>query len=159
VGGGYTYRRHRADLRSPQAVVAEALKSAESKLGAQKVQTGSYTVIIENKVVGQLLGALLGPLQGASLHQKRSLWEGRLGEQIVSPLLTIRDRPHVPRGLGSALWDGDGWVTQPRSIIEEGVLQTYLIGDYYAKKMSQERGELIQRTGSSLHNFEWSYGD
>ena len=159
VGGGYTYRRHRADLRPFSEVVAEAVRSAESKLGAQKVETGTYTIIIENKALAKMIGALLSPLSGSALHHKRSLWEGRVNTQVASPLLTLRDLPHVPRGLGSALWDGDGYVTQARPIIEEGVLKTYLIGDYYAKKMTIERGETIARTGPSLHNFEWSYGD
>ena len=159
VGGGYTYRRHREDLRPFEEVVAEAVKSAEGKLGAQKVKTGTYTILVENKVIGRLLSALLGPLKGAALHHKRSLWEGKQGERIVSPLLTLRDLPHIPRGLGSALWDGDGYVTQPRALIEEGVLNTYLIGDYYAKKMTLDRGMPISRSGSALHNFSWSYGD
>lgn len=159
LGGGYTYRRHRGDLRPFSEVVAEAVKSAESKLNAQKVETGTYTVIVENKALSRLLGALLSPLSGAALHQKRSLWEGRLNEQVVSPILTLRDQPHVPRGLGSSLWDGDGCVTQARPIIENGVLKTYLIGDYYSKKMTLERGVEVPRTGSALHNLAWSYGE
>ena len=159
VGGGYTYRRHRADLRSFPEVVAEAVENAEGKLGAQKIKTGSYTVIIKNKAISRILSALLSPLSGAALHNKRSMWEGKVNTQVVSPLLTLRDRPHIARGLGSALWDGDGYVTHERPIIEEGVLMTYLIGDYYAKKMTQERGQSVNRTGSALHNFDWSYGD
>ena len=159
VGGGYTYRRHRSDLRPFSEVVAEAVENAEGKLGAQKIRTGSYNVIIKNKAVNRVLGALLGPLSGAALHNKRSMWEGKLDTLVVSPLLTLEDRPHTLRGLGSALWDGDGYVTRDRAIIEEGVLKTYLIGDYYAKKMSAERGTSIARTGSVLHNFSWSYGD
>ena len=159
VGGGYSYRRHRSDLRSFQDIVAEAVENAEGKLGAQKIKTNTYKVIVKNQSIRRLLGALLSPLSGGALHNKRSMWEGKLNTQIVSPLLTLTDLPHVPRGLGSALWDGDGYVTHERPIIENGVLKTYLIGDYYAKKMSQERGETIQRTGSALHNFSWSYGD
>lgn len=159
VGGGYSYRRHRSDLRQFSDIVAEAVENAEGKLGAQKIKTGSYQVIVKNKSISRLLGALLNPLSGAALHNKRSLWEGKKGTQVVSPLLTLKDIPHLPRGLGSAKWDGDGYVTRERSIIEEGVLNTYLIGDYYAKKMTLERGQQINRSGSALHNFDWSYGD
>jgi PmbA protein len=87
------------------------------------------------------------------LQQKRSLWDGRLGTQIASPLLTIHDDPWRVRGLGSALWDGDGFATRPRPIIEAGVLSTYLIDDYYARKMG------VAPTGGSTHNFVWRYGD
>lgn len=159
VGGGYSYRRHRSDLRSFEDIVAEAVENAEGKLDAQKVKTGSYTVIVKNKSISRLLGALLSPLSGAALHNKRSLWEDKLNTQIVSPILSLHDRPHVPRGLGSAKWDGDGYVTHDRPIVENGILKTYLIGDYYAKKMTQERGTLVERSGAGLHNFTWSYGD
>jgi PmbA protein len=159
VGGGYSYRRHRSDLRHFSDVVKEAVENAEGKLGAQKINTGSYTVIVKNKSISRLLSALLSPLSGAALHNKRSLWEGKKDTQIVSPILTLKDLPHIPRGLGSAKWDGDGYVTQQRPIIEDGILKTYLIGDYYAKKMSHERGNQVSRSGSALHNFDWSYGD
>ena len=87
------------------------------------------------------------------------MWEGKLNTEVVSPLLSLHDRPHTRRGLGSALWDGDGCVTQNRAVIEGGVLKTYLISDYYAKKMSAERGVPVARTGAALHNFDWSYGE
>ena len=62
VGGGYTYRRHRSDLRPFSEVVAEAIESAEGKLGAQKIKTGTYNVIIKNKSISRVLGALLSLL-------------------------------------------------------------------------------------------------
>ena len=159
VGSSYSYRRHRAELRGFEEIAAEAAAKAEAQLNAQKLKTGKYTVIVENRSVMRLLSALLGPLSGGALQQRRSMWEGKLGEQIVSPLLSIIDVPHVPRGLGSALWDGDGFATRRRPIIERGVLQTFLINNYYAKKMTLDRGETVDATGGGLHNFEWSYGD
>ena len=152
MGGGYTVRRFYNDLRSNSDVVAEALKKAESKLNAQKVQTGKYTILVENQSVRRLLGALLGPLSGGALQQKRSFWEGKLNTQIVSPLLTLFDEPHVIRGLGSSLWDGDGFSTHRRPLIENGVLKTFLINDYYAKKMG------VDPTGGGTHNFKWTLG-
>lgn len=159
VGGASTYRRHRGDLRSLEEIANEASQKAEAKLGAQKLNTGKYMIIIENRAVGRLLGALLSPLGGAALQQRRSLWEGKLNEQIASPLLTVYDAPHLPRGLGSALWDGDGFATQRRPIIEEGVLKTFLINHYYANKMARDQEREIWATGGSLHNLEWVYGE
>ena len=159
VGGSYSYRRHREDLRGFNVLAQEATRKAEQQLGAQKLATGKYTVVVENRSVGRLLGAMLSPLGGAALQQKRSLWEGRLGQQIASPLLSIYDQPHLPRGLGSALWDGDGFACKERPIIDQGVLQTYLINDYYAKKMTVDQGQTVLPTGANLHNLVWQYGD
>ena len=158
LGGAFTYRRHREELRSLDELAPETAHDAAEKLNAQKLQTGRYTVIVKAEKVGRLLGYLIAPLSGGALQQKQSLFEGKLGAQIASPLLTIRDNPHRHRGLSSALWDRDGFATAPRSIIEQGVLQTFLIGDYHAKKMTQEGSKPVWATGASLHNLEIELG-
>jgi PmbA protein len=152
MGWAYTVRRHQAELEAASAIVDRARDMALRQLGAGKLATGKYTLVVDRQSVPRLLGAFLGPLSGAALQQKRSLWDGKLGERIASPLLTIVDEPHKIRGLGSALWDGDGFATHRRAIIEAGVLKTYLIDDYYARKMG------VEPTGGSTHNFEWALG-
>jgi len=159
LGSAFTYRRHRADLRSLDELALEVAQDATQKLNAQKLQTGKYTVIVKAEKVGRLLGYLLAPLSGAALQQKRSLFEDKLDAQIASPLLTIRDNPHRHRGLSSALWDRDGFATAPRAIIEQGVLKTFLIDDYHAKKMSTEGSAPVWATGASLHNLEIELGE
>jgi PmbA protein len=151
-GNAFSAQRHQSDLNTLLALAQKASKKAESKLNPQKLKTGKYTILVENYAVSRLLGPLLSPLYGALLQQKRSLWEGKLNTQIASPLLNLIDDPHVVRGLGSALWDEDGASTHCRPIIEEGVLKTYLINDYYAKKMQ------VPFTGSGIHNLIWKTG-
>ncbi|MCB9540164.1 MAG: TldD/PmbA family protein [Myxococcales bacterium] len=153
MGWDYAYRRHLSDLAPIERVAAVAREKARAQLGAGKLPTGKYPIVVENRALPRLLSALLAPLSGPSLQQRRSLWEGRLGDKIASELLTIIDAPHTPRGLGSALWDGDGFATTRRPIIEKGVLQTYLIDDYYARKMG------VEATSADTHNFEWAYGE
>ena len=153
MGWSYTVRRFQADLDAPEKIALEARERARLQLGAGKLSTGRYTVVVDPKATPRLLGAFLAPISGAALQQKRSLWDGKLGAQIASKLLTIHDDPWRVRGLGSALWDGDGFATRPRPIIEAGVLSTYLIDDYYARKMG------VAPTGGSTHNFVWAYGD
>ncbi len=153
LGWAYSYRRHRADLDPPAQIAARARQKAAAQLGAGRVKTGRYRVVVENRAMPRLLGAFLAPLSGPALQQRRSLWEGKLGEQIASPVLTLHDDPHRPRGLSSALWDGDGFATHRRPIIEGGVLATYLIDQYYARKMA------VEPTGGSTHGLDWAYGD
>lgn len=149
----YTYRRHRSDLEPAALVAKRAGERAASRLGAGKLKTGKYTIVLENRAVPRLVGAFLGPLSGPALQQKRSLWDGKLGAAIASPLLTIHDEPHRVRGLGAGLWDSDGFATHRRPIIEGGVLSTYLIDQYYARKMG------IEPTGGDTHDFDWALGE
>ena len=152
MGWEYTYRRHKADLDSPDWIARRAAEKAGSQLGAGMVSTGKYTILVENRAMGRLLGALLSPISGPLLQQRRSLWEGRLGEQITSPLLTIYDEPHRVRGLGAGLWDADGFATARRPLIKNGVLSTYLIDQYYARKMD------VTPTGGDTHDLEFNLG-
>jgi PmbA protein len=152
MGWEYTYRRHKADLDSPEWIAQRAAEKASAQLGAGQVPTGKYTILVENRAIGRLLGALLSPISGPLLQQRRSLWEGRLGEQITSPLLTIYDEPHRVRGLGAGLWDADGFATTRRPLIENGVLSTYLIDQYYARKMD------VEPTGGDTHDLEFDLG-
>lgn len=153
MGWAYTVRRHQAELQALETIAREAREMALRQLGAGKLATGKYTLVVDRQSVPRLLGAFLGPLSGSALQQKRSLWDGKLGEQIASDKLTIVDDPFRVRGLGSALWDGDGFATKRRAIIERGVLRTYLIDDYYARKMG------VAPTGGSTHNFDWALGE
>jgi PmbA protein len=159
LGSAFTYRRHRSDLRSVEEIAREAVRDVTEKLNAQKLASGRYTVLVKSDTVGRLLSYLLAPLSGGALQQKRSLFEDKLNTKIVSELLTLRDNPHRPRGFSSALWDSDGFATAPRPIIEKGVLKTFLIGDYHAKKMSLESGSPVWATGASLHNMEIELGE
>lgn len=152
MGYSYTVRRHAEDLDGLEKMAHEAIERARNQLGAGKLPTGRYTVVVDRRSVPRLLGAFLAPLTGSALQQKRSLWDGKLGERIASPLLTLFDDPHVRRGLGSALWDGDGFATHRRPLLEAGVLQTYLIDDYYARKLG------VEPTSAATHNFEWTLG-
>jgi PmbA protein len=153
MGYDYSARRHRAELASLQSLADNAIARTRTLLGASKLKTGRYTVVVENRVSRKLLGTLLGPLSGPALQQKQSLWDGRLGSAIASPLLTVYDDPFVVRGMGSSLWDSDGFATRRRPLIEAGVLKTFLIDDYYARKMA------VEPTGGDTFNYAWTLGD
>jgi PmbA protein len=153
MGWDYSARRHRADLQSLESIAEGAIARTRAVLGAGKLTTGRYNIVVENRAVRRLLGAFLGPLSGTALQQKRSLWEGRLGDKIASDLLTIWDDPLRVRGMGSGWWDSDGFAVHRRPIIERGVLKTFFIDDYYSRKMN------IPATGGESFNFDWTLGD
>jgi len=153
MGWSYAAARHREDLDPPGIVAQEAREKARHQLGSTRLPTGRYTVVLDNRAVPRLLGAFMAPLSGPAIQQRRSLWEGRLGEQVASKLLTIYDEPHIVRGLGSSLWDGDGFATVRRPLITEGVIETFFINQYYARKMG------VDPTGADTHNLAWTLGD
>ena len=114
-----------------------ALRALEQR-GSTKYKSGTMAMAVDNRTAGRLVMALLGPLGGQALQQKRSFLENKLGAKIGSELFTVTDDPLVKRGLGSQLFDGEGIAAKPRPVFEKGVLKTYFIDTYYAKKLKVE---------------------
>jgi len=130
--------RHLADLPSPEAVAADVKERALRRLNSGPAPSGRYPMLVENRTGGRLLSILSGPMSGGALHHGRSCLEGRQGTRIASDVLTIRDDPTIPRGLGSRPWGGSCLVAEPRTMIANGVLENYHIGLYYARKLGVE---------------------
>ncbi len=143
---------HESDLPSAAEVGRGAALRALARLGSVKGASGRYAVAVENRAGGRLVGALLGPLSAASLQQRRSFLEGRLGEEVGSPLLDLADDPLVPRGLGSRLFDGEGLAARRRLLFEGGVLRSYFVDCYYGRKLGMEP------TTRGASNLAWKLG-
>jgi len=130
-GGGH----HRDELPRLEEVADTALQWGRDRLGSKKGPTTKTTMVVDPRATSSILGRLLSALDGGSLQQKRSFWAGKVGEQAVSPLLTVTDDPLIVRGLGSRPFDGEGIAAKPLPIIEQGTLRNYYIDTYYGKKL------------------------
>lgn len=113
-----------------------ALERVLRKIGQKKVKSGKYTMVVDKIVAGRLLGPLMDALYGSALQQKNSFLLNKLGEKIGSSKLTLLDEPHLPKARGARYFDYEGVATEPRTIFENGVLKTYFIDTYNAKKMN-----------------------
>lgn len=127
--------RYMGDLPDAKGIGIEATQRALTQRGSKKIDSGVMSMAVDQRAAGRLVSALVAPLSGASLQQKRSFLEGKLGTRLGSDLFTLVDEPHLIRGLGSRLFDGEGIATKVRPVYEKGVLRTYLIDTYYAKKL------------------------
>lgn len=138
--------RHLRDLPSVESVADEIWSRSDETLGGSAVESDRYTLLLANRAVGRVLGAALGPLSGASIWQGRSMYVDKLGERIGSEGLTILDEPVIPRAHGSRAFDKDGLKPPARAVVDKGVLQTFLLDAYHARKLER------QVTGGSLTN-------
>ncbi|MDR0965587.1 MAG: TldD/PmbA family protein [Myxococcales bacterium] len=133
----YAGAHHLSDLPDVALIGRSAAKRALGRIGATKGTSGKRTLAIDPRAAGSLLGRLMGPLSGAALQQKRSMFEGKEGQRIGSDLLDVVDDPFIVRGLGSRLFDGEGIAAKPRSIFEAGVLRSFYIDNYYGLKLGR----------------------
>ncbi|MBP1612775.1 MAG: pmbA [Bacteroidetes bacterium] len=114
----------------------KALERVLRKLGQQKVKSGKYTMVVDPLNSSRLVSPLLQALYGSALQQKNSFMLNKLGEKIGAEKLTLIDEPHLLQSSGARYFDNEGVATQRMPIFENGVLKTYFIDTYNAKKMN-----------------------
>jgi PmbA protein len=83
-----------------------------------------------------LFGSFIAAITGNNLYRKNSFLLDTLGQQLMPDNLQIYEQPWLKRGLGSALFDGEGVSTRPNVIVQNGVLQQYVLNSYTARKMA-----------------------
>ena len=113
----------------------KALERVLRKLGQKKVQSGKYTMVVDPMNSSRLLSPMMSALNGSALQQKNSFLLNKLNEKIASDRLTLTDEPHLVKASGARYFDNEGIATERRSIFDKGVLNTYFIDTYNAKKM------------------------
>ncbi|GLT16271.1 metalloprotease PmbA [Vibrio zhanjiangensis] len=132
----YTVARCKDDLWTPESVGKKAAEKTISRLDAQKLKTGQYPAMFAADVATGLLGHLVMAISGGNLYRKSSFLLDHLGQQILPKWFNVSEKPHVLRGLASSPFDNEGVITQDREIISDGVLSTYLLTSYAARKLA-----------------------
>jgi PmbA protein len=138
--GWWSGARRMADLDSPEAVGKEAARRALRRLGARKVPTQRVPIVFAPEVARSLIGSVFEAASGDSIWRHASFLAGKLGAPIASPTLTIVDDnamllPNGAGGFGSSPFDGEGLPSLRTVVVENGVLQTYLLNTYSARKL------------------------
>src|SRR5207248_3527508 len=113
----------------------EAARRTLRRLGARRPPTGECPVVFEPEAAASLLRHLAGAISGSALYRRMSFLVDRLGEQVASPAVTVVDDPLRPAGPSSRPFDGEGVRQTRRVVVERGVLRTYLLDSYSARRL------------------------
>ena len=131
----YDIRRKLSEMNSPEEIGVTAARRTLRKLGSRSVPTQSVPVVLESNIARDLLGDIFIAASGESIFRKASFLVGQLGEQIATERLTIIDDGLILRGLGSRPFDAEGLPTRRTVVIRNGVLESYLLNSYTARKL------------------------
>lgn len=131
----YDVRRKLSDMDTPDVIGVVAAKRTLRKLGGRAVPTQVVPVVLEPNMASDLLGDIFNAASGESIFRKASFLVGQLGEPIANRRLTVIDDGTMPRGLGSRPFDGEGLPTRRTVVIRNGVLESYLLNTYTARKL------------------------
>jgi PmbA protein len=128
-------RRH---LEAPETIGLRAGERAVARLNPGKVASGAMPVVFDPRVGSSLIGHLIGAISGQAIARKTSFLLDALGTAVFAPGVTICDDPHRPHGLRSRPFDGEGLPVSPTAIVEDGVLETWLMDSASARQLGLE---------------------
>jgi len=131
----YSSARRLAELETPEAVGREAARRACRRLGARKQATAEVPVVFDPETAASLVRALAVAASGPGLYRGTSFLVGRMGERLGAAGVTIVDDPLRPAGLGSRPFDGEGLASRRTVLLDRGILSSYLLDTYSARKL------------------------
>lgn len=130
--------RFLADLPSPEELGRKAGERAARRLGARKIESQQAPVIFENRLAGSMLGPFFSAISGSSVARGVSFLKDKLGQRVFAEGFEIREDPLVKRGLGSRPFDGEGGAVRAMTLIEDGVVTTWLLNAATARQLGLE---------------------
>lgn len=134
-GGESRALRHLSDMPSPVAIGTVAGERAVASLGPRKIASTTAPVIFDRRVAGQVLSPLLSAISGPSIARGTSFLKDRMGQAVLAPGATLVDDPFRPRGMASTPYDDEGVEVRRQSIIDDGVLTTWLLNSASAAQL------------------------
>ena len=134
----YSSARSAAALESPESVGAEAARRTLRRLDARSVPTQKVPVVFSPEVARSIVGHIFEAANGSLIYHQSSFFAGKLGERVASPELTIIDDGTLVGGFGTSPFDGEGLPTRRTVIVERGVLKSYLLNTYMARKLNMQ---------------------
>ncbi|WP_448100612.1 metalloprotease PmbA [Luteibacter jiangsuensis] len=144
----YDSVRHAGDFMDAADIGRKAAERTLARLGARRLGTRQAPVLFAPEVARSLLGHLLGAVSGGSLYRRSSFLVDHVGKQILPSWFRIDEKPLIPRGHGSSVFDAEGVATVDSPLVVDGVLQRYILGSYSARKLG------LSSTGNAggVHN-------
>ena len=134
----------------PEAIGAEAADRARALVGARQPTSRRCPVVLDAFVAASFAGFIGAMLSAHAVQRGRSLFAGKLGEEVAAPVLRLADDATDPDGLASAPFDGEGSPARRNTLLEDGRLAAYLYDARTARK--DERETTASATRSSYRS-------
>jgi PmbA protein len=145
----YSSAIHKADLDRPEKVGRLAGERAVERLNPRKVATKRVPVVFDPRVAGSRVGHLAGAVNGASVARQSSFLKDKMGAQLFARGIRVIDDPLRKRGLRSHPFDAEGVAAKPLTLIDDGVLKSWILDSATARELGLTTTGHAQRGASS----------
>ncbi len=133
--GWYSKARDANDLENIRAIGEKSAARTIARLGARKLTTRQSPVLFEASVASGLFSAFIGAISGGALYRKASFMLDKINQPVFAKQIHIHENPFLAKAMGSAAFDSDGMATRAHDIVKDGILQSYVLSAYSARKL------------------------
>lgn len=160
----YSTARTMKKLESAESVGREAARRTLRRLGSRKIASTQVPIVLDPTVAGSILDNIFDAINGDAIYRQSSFLVNKMGEKVAADNITVVDDGTIPGGFGTEPFDGEGIPTQRTVVIENGVLKSYLLNTYTAKKLGMKTTGNASRSlagtpGIGAGNFFLQKGD
>jgi len=148
----YSSARHYGGLEKPAAIGKKAAERTVRRLHSRKVPTQKVPVVFDPLTARTLLGNIFEAVEGESIYRKASFLEGKLGERVASEHVTVIDDATIPALFGTSPFDDEGVPSRRTVVIDRGILLSYLLNSYTARKLG------LRTTGNAARGITGNAG-
>ncbi len=134
----YTIGRQMKQLKDAKAVGRIAAERTLRRLNSERIKTGQYPVLLSPEISAGFIGHIMSALSGNKLFRKSSFLVDSLDKQILPEFIRLYERPFILSALGSRNYDNEGVACREQDFVAEGIVQSYLLGSYSARKLGME---------------------
>ena len=163
----FSVARAPEELAPVREVGESAAERTIKRLGARKIRSTRAPVLFVPRVARSLIGHFCAAISGRALYNRASFLLDSLDKPVFADCVNLNERPHIPRGLASRAYDGEGVATADRGLVCGGVLKGYFLGSYSARKLGMAstgnaggaHNLLLESTGQSYEELLAEMGE
>ncbi len=134
----YTCSRRADELENFSLIAKNAAQYAVQRLGSRAIPTGKMPILLSERIAGQIWGKLVAAISGSNLYRDASFLKNSVGQKILNVCVNITENPSIPGGWGSCSFDNEGVTAVKRELVQQGVLNGYLLNSYSARHLGLE---------------------
>jgi len=131
----YTTARQFSALTDDISLAESAALRTVNRLNARKIKTGNYPVVFSSRISSGLFSTFIGAISGSNLYRKSTFLLDSIGQKVFPDFVRVYEQPHIMGALGSGAFDDEGVMTRPNVMVDNGIVQQYVLGSYSARRM------------------------
>jgi PmbA protein len=131
----YSVARNAQNLEAAADIGRKAAERALRRLEGRSLSTRQCPVLYSAEIASGLLSSFISAISGGNLYRKASFLLDALDTQVFPDFVHIYEQPHLKGALGSSAYDSEGVATKTRDLVSDGILRSYVLGTYSARKL------------------------